>query len=219
MEVLKIDRVLVADYALREGLLYELIGRIRDSDPRDAAVTALMEKYHVDRQQVGRVEKVASGLFEQVSEAWKLGSKSRNWLSWGVNLHEVGLTISHHGYHRHGAYLIENSDLPGFSRKEQLILATLIRQHRRKPDSSNVAPMLEKIRLTIFRIAALLRLAVLINRTRSNRPVPPISVRANKERMRLCFPTGWLETHPLTLADLELEVGPLKRLGVRLEFC
>jgi len=132
-------------------------------------------------------------------------------------LHEAGLAISHSGYHKHGAYLLANSDMTGFSRQEQAVLAALVLMHRRKLRRDT----LEKLHdpEMVWRMAVLLRLAVLLHHSRSAEPLPPFTLayKPEKQRFRLRFPEGWLEQHPLTRADLKDEARCLKAAGLSLK--
>src|SRR5690606_37010247 len=129
---LGLERMAVSKAALREGVLYDMVGRASDDDPRDASVAALMLRYGIDADQALRVETTALQLFDQVATAWKLGPDDRLMLGWAARLHDVGLVIAHSQYHVHGAYVLENSDIAGFSRQEQQYLAALVRTHRRR---------------------------------------------------------------------------------------
>ncbi|RME33566.1 MAG: exopolyphosphatase, partial [Gammaproteobacteria bacterium] len=132
-EGLGISMMKVSQGALREGLLYDLLGRIHHEDVRENTVQALMRRFGIDAAQAARVEKTALSLLDQAARAWGLeGEAERNLISMAARLHEIGLAISHSRFHRHGAYLLENMDLPGFSRNEQARLAALVRAHRRK---------------------------------------------------------------------------------------
>src|SRR5690606_25263301 len=123
---------------------------------------------HVDVEQAARVEATAAALLGQVERAWGLDDERyRQLLVWAARLHEVGLDIAHSKYHQHGAYLLANADLPGFVRLEQRLLATLVGFHRRKLDGLDLEALPEAWRGSVFRLLVLLRLAVLLNRTRS----------------------------------------------------
>ena len=115
--VLELDGLKVSDGALREGLLYDLLGRMRHEDARERTVRAMEDRYNVDKEQAGRVTATAEALRRQCSEAWQLdGELAGLFLDWSARLHEIGLDISHDGYQRHGAYVAENADMPGFPR-------------------------------------------------------------------------------------------------------
>jgi exopolyphosphatase/guanosine-5'-triphosphate,3'-diphosphate pyrophosphatase len=104
---LEIKRMQVSDYALREGALYDILGRGGEHDPRDASIRALVERYAADTEQAARVERTALALFDQVAEAWQLDADDRRLLAWAARIHEIGLAIAHSQYHQHGAYLVE----------------------------------------------------------------------------------------------------------------
>ena len=131
-EALDIDGMRTSAGALREGIIYDTIGRLRHEDVRERSVGALMQRYGVDPQNAAKVEETARYLFEGVRDSWALGEDDLEHLVWGCRLHEIGLAISHSGFHKHGQYLVENSDLPGFSKTEQIELALLVRAHRQK---------------------------------------------------------------------------------------
>ncbi len=217
LEVLEIDQIQVTDYALREGLLYDLIGRSKHTDPRRVTVNALKRRYRVDAAQAERVQKSAAALLDQVEAAWALPEGTRDWLEIAAAVHELGLTISHHGYHRHGAYLLQHSDLPGFTRREQLIVATLVLNHRRKPDPEPFAALPESVRGPVKRACVLLRLAALLCRSRVTEDPVPARLACDGDALTLALPARWVADHPLTAEDLDQERAQLKRLGVRLE--
>ncbi len=218
-EALGIERMEVSEGALREGLLYELVGRIRDEDIRSRSVEELARRYGVDGEQAAQVRETALRLLSRAGKGWKLeGEPWQRMLGWAAQLHEVGLSIAHSQYHKHGAYIAEYSDLAGFSRQEQKLLATLIRAHRRKFPVVEFQSLPKSQQRPARRLAVLLRLAVLFHRSRNGEPVPGIELKAQKERLLLRFPAGWLERHPLTASDLEQEAAYLEAAGVRLLF-
>jgi exopolyphosphatase/guanosine-5'-triphosphate,3'-diphosphate pyrophosphatase len=219
VEALEIERVDTSPGALREGLLVDLLGRIRHEDTRDRTIRRVARAWDVDLEQAARVERTALELLEQVAPAWELGApEPSRLLGWAARLHELGLTIAHSGYHKHGAYVAANADLPGFSREDQEMLSLLILSHRRKfPREPN--GLLPEARATqVRRLAALLRVAVLLNRGRGRPPVPDVEACVEGDGLRLTFPEGWLEHHPLTQADLEQERSWLKSAGIPLAF-
>ena len=217
-EALEIERMSVSDVALREGLLVDLLGRVREEDARSRSVTALGDRYHVDWGQAGRVEHTSLQLLRRVAPEWGLDStEAQKMLAWAAQLHEIGLDIAHAQYHKHGGYIVRESDLLGFSRDEQLLLATLVRAHRRKfPDA--LIRQLPHRRRTVERLAILLRLAVVLHRSRSPAPLPAIDISTEKKSMSLQFPADWLDRHPLVQADLAQEETLLEAVGFGLRF-
>ncbi len=220
MEGLRIDSMTVSDGALREGLVYDLLGRIRHEDVRVRTIEGIAKRFLIDTEHPKRVEATAMSLFEQVADAWQLDKTHADYLAWAARLHEIGLAIAHNQYHKHGAYLIANADMHGFSRQEQQILAALVRSHRRRFTQLNFCQLPDDQRETVMRLSILLRLAVLLHRTRRKRDDLFIqSIRASNGRLELTFPEGVLDQHPLTKADLENERNFLKPGGFELVFC
>src|SRR5690606_5086923 len=131
-------------------------------------------------------------------------------------LHEVGQALSFGGYHRHGAYIIANSDMPGFSEQGQAYLSALILAHRRSFDAGQLTALRAVDGERAVRVASLLRLAVRINRGRE--PVATPVVRASDRKLELTFPPGLLETKPMTRGDLEQEQALLRAAGIEMVF-
>jgi exopolyphosphatase/guanosine-5'-triphosphate,3'-diphosphate pyrophosphatase len=216
-EQLGIESMRVADGAMREGLLYDLLGRYTDEDARERTVRSMQERYHVDLAQAERVEATAVDFLSQVEEAWSLADPAIELLlRWAARLHEIGLDVAHSGYHRHGAYLLANADMAGFPREEQKLLAIMVGSHRRKPTIEEAGELAAPWDKRAPPISLLLRIAVLLNRGRSTVPLPPIKLTARADSLELRFPPDWLDDHPLTVADLQVEIEHLKDLGVRL---
>ncbi len=200
--------------ALRDGVIWDQIGRLQHGDVRHRTVQNLAKRTHVDASQAERVELTALQLFDQVAEAWDLDHDNhREFLSWAARLHEIGLSVTHPGYHRHGAYLVEYSDLPGFSREGQLSLAALIGGHRRKFRASWFDRLGNDVIGPMRRLCVLLRVSVRLHRSRSEQPLPPLRLSAGDGRLQIAFPEGWLDEHPLTRGDLEAEAARLAGAG------
>lgn len=216
-ERLNIRYMSVSEGALREGLLYDLLGRLRHEDIRERTIDALMRRFEVDTTHARHVEDTARNLFDQVAKDWGLAMHYADTLSWAARLHEIGLGIAHSRYHKHGAYVVENADLPGFSQQEQAQLALLVRAHRRKFPMPLFHDLPLQQQAVVFRLAILLRVAVLLHRKRSSEMPPVVKVRPGDASLELHFPKGVLKAHPLTHADLEQENIYLKRARFRLK--
>ena len=218
-DALGIESMMAADGALREGLLFDLLGRLTDEDARQRSVQSLQNRFHVDLLQAARVEAVALDFQRQVTPAWGLeGQLSRQLVAWAARLHEIGLDIAHAQHHRHAAYLLRHADLAGFSAGEQLLLSALVGNHRRRlrPELMEGLPSSWSVRAP--RLAVLLRLAVVLCRSRSETPLPPITLTASAKSLTLEFPEDWLEAHQLTLADLRQEAKYQASSGLRLRY-
>jgi len=215
---LGVESMRVADGALREGLLYDLLGRLTDEDARARSVRAMEGRYHVDIAQAERVEATALAFLRQVRDTWGLEAPLAELvLRWAARVHEVGLDISHSHYHRHGAYLLQFADLPGFPREEQHLLAVIVGGHRRKLNLESIEELIPPWHLKAEFLIVLLRLAVLLHRGRSPGALPDIDLRARARTLEVAFPKGWLAEHPLTAADLEQEIDYLQASGFRLK--
>lgn len=218
-QLLGIETMQISDGALREGLLYNQLKRIRHEDVRGRSIKALASLYHVDTQQNARVHDTVLKLLEQCADAW--GLTEEKWaeiLGWAAQVYEIGITIAHSQHHKHAAYILENADLAGFSREEQKQLAILVRSHRRKFPLQGFRELPSDQVKPLQRLAILLRLAVLLHRSRSPEALPQLELTAQKKQIRLCFPTGWLDNHALTQAELVQEAEYLEAVDYRLEF-
>lgn len=219
-EALDVESMDVADGALREGLIYDQLGRIAHEDVRERSVEAMCTRYHVDVVHAQRVRDTALDLFDQISAEWDLvDGEPRHWLEWAARLHEIGLAVAHAQFHKHGAYLVQYSDMLGFSRQEQLLLAALVRSHRRKFPLTAFNELAESLRAPAIRLAILLRIAVKLRRSRTAAALPAIDLKLTDAGICLTFPKGWLEAHPLTAADLARESQYLAATGDSFELC
>ncbi|MFZ5636799.1 MAG: exopolyphosphatase [Pseudomonadota bacterium] len=216
-ETLGLQRMLVSKAAMREGVLYDMLGRGGVDDPRDASIDALMHRYGIDRAQAQRVEETALRLFDQVDARWNLGDDERRMLVWAARVHELGLAIAHSQYHVHGAYVLEHSDIAGFSRQEQLFLAALVRNHRRNVSNKSLEALPDRLLAPARRCAALLRLAVLLHRSHEAESIPRLEARASGNAIALSLPRGWLDERPLLRSDLEHEPEGIAGLAIELQ--
>lgn len=209
-EQLKISDMMYSDGALREGALYELIGRINHEDVRETTVAFLQQKNQIDLAQANRVKKTAGLMSMEI----KLKGSQRRLLDWACDTHELGLSIARSGYHHHGAYIVEYADLPGFSQQEQYELALLI-DNQRKSLKYNRWPEMRERRL--LDLVIMLRLSVLLHRDR-NLETPNCQLKIDKGNYFLKVNRSWLKERPLTQADLAEEQALLQKHGISFEF-
>ncbi len=185
---------------------------------RERSISAPQERYHVDQAHGAAVEATAIAAWQQVAAAWDLDTAAdEDVLRWACRLHEIGLTISHSQYHKHGAYLLRYSDLPGFTQQFQKDLATLVRGHRRKFSAAVFEGIEEADKPRLRYLCILVRLAVLIQHPRNLEMPPAFSLHGSANRLKIMFPTGWLDDRPLTLADLQNEQEYLSKQDFVLE--
>lgn len=212
-DALRLDKMVAADWALREGLLFDQKGRLEDHDIRQASVDALAERFRVNMDKARAVEKTALNLLNQVERAWRLTTDDADkLLGWAARLYHVGLDIAHADYHKHSAYIVQHVDLAGCSRSEQAQLAALVLAHRKR-FPSKIFPMGNT---QLVRLAILLRMAIIFHRGRIEKGLPSMTLKADGKKMKLLLSEKWINGHPLTHADLETEQRHLADIGYSL---
>ena len=210
---LDVEHMALADGAMRQGILWDMIGRAHHRDMRELTVRQFMKRYHVESNHAHRVERLALKLFEQLAG----GDKTQRehpmlMLSWAARLHEIGFTVAHSGYHKHSAYIIGHADMPGFSKMEQAQLSLLVLAHRGS---------LDKLRGMVAKdvdwtLLFALRLAALFHRSRSEVRLPAIHASKKKSTFTVEMDARWLAANPLTAAELRDEIKDWNRLGIEL---
>jgi len=216
-ESLGIDAMHTSSGALREGLVYELLGRRSHEDVRDRTIRIFVERYGVNVAHAERVEKTALALFQKLALGLELEPGfGLTYLAPAARLHEIGLSIAYSGHQKHAAYILSHADMPGFTKEDQSMIAAIVRAHRRKLSRDYFAGLAKHHRKPALQLAALLRLAVRLHHSRSAEPLPELQLGAGKLSIDLSFPKGWLDEHPLTRADLEEEAEQLRAVGFTL---
>lgn len=216
MATLEIERLQVSPFALREGLLHDLMGRLEQRDPRERSIQALGERYQVDRNQAERIDDWTQMAFEQVAQDWQLRPIHADLLHWTSQVHEIGLAIAHDAYPQHTAYIVENADLAGFSRQEQQFMATIARLQRGRLQPGDFDALPVRLQRPARRLLCLLRLALALYRGRSQARLGDFALRASGDELQLQLPNGLLDRQPLTRRDLDYEQQQLKRIGIEL---
>jgi exopolyphosphatase / guanosine-5'-triphosphate,3'-diphosphate pyrophosphatase len=210
---LGIEKMTVAGGALREGVLYELLGRMHHHDTREATVARFKRRYHVDAQQAKRVQMLALQLLAQVQHKFTMEpAVVEQYLTWAARLHEIGISIAHSGYQKHSAYILENADMPGFSRMEQQMLGMLVRCQRRSLTKAGLPPVADDRCAMVM----VLRLSVLMHRNRQDIALPPLKLGWHRNGFSLKLDAGWLAENQLTEAALKAEISYWKDAGISL---
>ena len=211
---LGIDEMTPASGAMREGLLYDLLGRSHNEDMREVTVAQFMERYHVDAAQAVRVGTLAQSLYAKLTaDATDADERDPTYIAWAAKLHEIGISVAYSGYHKHSAYIVENGDMPGFSRDEQIQVSLLVLSHRRS---------LKKIAARIegavdLRSVLALRLAVLFHRRRADVILPALQAKYHGAKFRLGIDADWLARNPLTATALRSEIREWEKIGFELK--
>ncbi|MCE2705771.1 MAG: exopolyphosphatase [Proteobacteria bacterium] len=216
MEELHISEMTIADGALREGVMYDLLGRKSENDLRTSTVLTLKDFYSIDLTQAQNVSVATLQMYINLMGQTKADSEFLKLLQWASELYEVGLCISHNDYHKHGSYILDNSDLAGFSKPEQSILADLVRTHR-----GNLLKALEslqsrrKIKLKFLYMVLAFRLSVIFNRNRQGFNSSIITIISNsKSSFYISINSEWLKTNTLTLYSLNEEIEQWNKCGI-----
>lgn len=218
-EALPIERMDYSDGALREGLLYEFEERLQHHDIRERTALALASHYRIDGRQAARVEESALALFDLLADEWQLEAEPyRAILRWAAQLHEIGLAINYGGIHRHSAYILANTDLPGFNQDDQTLLATLARFHRKALKLAELPALPNHDEQTVLRCIRILRLAVAANHRRIDGLLPPWQVAVKDDGLTLALPAAWCDANHLLMQNLEKEQTYCAEQGWLLDF-
>lgn len=220
-DALGIEKMNVSEGALRQGVLYDLLGRVEHRDMREVTVGQFVRRYHVDAAQAERVRLLALRLHDSFApksiasqgDAPADTDADRQMLDWAARLSEVGLSIAHAQYHKHSAYVLSNADMPGFSRMEQQRLARLVLAHRGKLGKVQDAGLEGPDWPLVFA----LRLAALLMRSRTDAPLPSLRVASNAAGFSIEAPQSWLDENPLTGAAFEAESEVWRAVGMKLQ--
>lgn len=215
-DVLGIERMRTSRGALREGVIYDLMGRLRHEDVRERTVNALMQRYAVDANTADIVERRAQTFYQATCVRWQLSAYDWDLLHWLSRTHEIGMAIAHKHFNRHSAYVLRNADLPGFSQEEQELLAVLALGQRGKLGTDFFAEVAENELSRILYLLTIIRLATCFKYVEILEQLPNFSIAAGDRSLILAFPKGWLATHPLTERELGAEQVVLGKAGLKL---
>lgn len=210
LEEFGLERVCAINAGLRLGALSDLELRARRHDRRDLAIGACMARFGVDAGRAQRTTAIALRLYGQLGAS---DSSCLHYLGWASMLHEIGLSVSHTSAHKHGAYLVEHADLPGFTTREQRLMATLVLGHK-----GNVRKIREALaEPALARMVLALRLAVACMHARVDDELDGFRLRM-KGRIEVDLAPGWLAKHPTMRFWLEKERDAWADVGLVLQF-
>ena len=162
----------------------------------------LAARYRVDRAHSAHIRKLSMALFDRLQELHGLNRHERLLLKVAAILHEIGTFISPKNHHRHGQYIILNSEIFGLSRHDVEVVGLLARYHRHGAPTMSDSSYTEldlATRLLVQKLAALLRVAEAMERAHSHR-ISDFTVRYNNRRIELLVPG----VHDLTLENRAL---------------
>lgn len=202
---LDIDSMTLAGGALREGLVYGMLHLPIEQDIRHRTLKNLQRRYLLDSEQAQRVRLLADNFLQQVARDWQLDGRCRELLASACLIHEIGLSVDFRQAPQHAAYLVRNSDLPGFTPAQKKLLATLLQNQSNTIDP---IPLTQQNALPVTlaqRLCRLLRLAIIFASRRRDDTLPAVRLRVEGDSLRVILPAGWLDQHPLRAETLSQE--------------
>ncbi len=200
--------------ALREGIVYDLSGRLHHNDIRQRSIDKLVKQFEIDKSHSKRVKKTIDDLIKLSNI--KLSGSQCELLDWAAQLHELGLNISHSHFEKHAAYIISHADMPGFSTQEQLKLSVIVALLRRKIKKEWLQKLSNKQQLKILPLIVIFRAATLLNRPRTDETIELDFIAFNGNNIEIKFQHDWLNNHPLTFEDVQSEKKYLKAVDLKL---
>ena len=178
---LSLPQMMISTQALKEGILhrylYEKQARLQkfigptDRSLRARAIQSLAKKFNYEEEHALKVTELAVELFNQLSAYHDLGVLEKEILQYAAILHDIGKFIHVSSHHKHGQYIIANSNLSGFTTTELLVISNIVRYHRKagpKGDHPNYQVLSIKDRRTILILAGILRVADNLDRGHRN---------------------------------------------------
>jgi len=212
---LGLRQMTLAEGALRQGVLWDLLGRVHHRDIREVTVDQFVRRYHADQVQSQRVGRLARELLRQLEPVRdEKGVSAEMFLDWASRLHEIGITISQGAYHKHTAYILANADMPGFSRQEQGWLSNLVLAQRGRLSKMRAAFDDDP---SLATLALCLRLAVIFYRSRRTLRLPSLALSRRGKGFRLEVGNGWLDDNTLVAIALEAERDEWNSVGLAFE--
>lgn len=216
-QTLNIQEIVFSDSALREGVLYELQPSHSSQNIRVRTAQSLATRYDIDTNFAHKVLNSSMYIFDRVQDIWELNDPSlRHILGWAALLHEIGLQIHSRGIQKHSAYILLNSEMPGFNQAQQQMLAFLVRFHRKKIRKDELAVDYGIEQKALGQLLVILRLAVLLNINRSQPTLPEFTIKVEGNDIKLGFAQEWFELSPLLLSDIGRENAYLKAIDMHL---
>lgn len=181
MKALKIDELSPCEYSLREGVIIDNLRKweatamppIPDlQEPRLRGVLALAKRFNYEQEHSLQIARLAETIFDAVAEKHELDRSHRILLSAAALLHDIGYYISHEDHHKHSAYLINNSELTGFTEEQRNVIAAIARYHRGalpKEKHREMSVLTPHLREVVAKLSGILRLSDALDRSYDNR--------------------------------------------------
>jgi len=212
-EVFALKEIQLSSGALREGLLYEMLPKVKDTSIRQRTINSITKKYHVDINHTKRIKKQVKSIFKCFEKTIPL-NKAQNLilLEASCDLHEVGLLLEYKNHQQHSAYILKHAELPGFERKERQLIATLVLLYKGEIDISALRSQSATTYQEACYLLIILRLAVILCQRRKCEAIPAYKINVDVDVINLYLPIEWLAQHPLISDGLRQENGYLSTI-------
>ena len=211
-----VDEIHLAGGAIREGILYELLPNMRNVNIRQRTLAGLIERYSIDERQAYRVANLADIMFEQLKSDWQLTDDLAGLLQSACALHEIGLLLEYKNNKKHAEYILDNTDLAGFSNVERKFLIALVSNYKTEFNLTSLGKQTYTERKQAIHLIVILRLAVILSKRRQDDVMSAFKLTVSGTNLTLSLPSLFIQKHPLISAELKQEVQFLQELEVNL---
>lgn len=206
LEEFKITILHPIEAGLRMGVMWDLYLRSTKRDRREQSVQNVVAMFHADTSRANRVAEMACSLYAQLKPATNTHVRH---IYWSAMMHEIGMVVSHTGYHKHGAYMVEHADMAGFTTREQRVLSKLVLSQK-----GNLKKVSDGFSDMDFAKAVLaLRLSVTFMHSRVELDYADFSLKM-KNKIELEMKQEWASLHPTVAVWLQKEIECWREVGV-----
>ena len=201
-ESLDIDSMTLAGGALREGLIYGMLNLPVESNIRQRTIKAIQRQYMIDTKQAELVGQTSARLCQQLQQSWEINETMSDMLRWASQIHEIGLSVEFKQSAQHAYYLINNMDMPGFTPAQKKLIAALLLNQTNPLNIQVLAEQNAISQQQALRLARLLRIAILLCRSRHPDLIPDIRLESENERLSFHIAKEWISQYPLQAETL-----------------
>ncbi|WP_394780833.1 Ppx/GppA family phosphatase [Undibacterium sp.] len=209
MQEFNIEVLNPIEAGLRMGVMWDLYLRSTKRDRRELAVHEVVNRFHTDTARANRVADMVRSLYAQLKPSSDIYARH---LQWSALLHEVGMVVSQTGYHKHGAYMIENADMAGFTTREQRVMSALILSQ--KGNLRKISDILAD--LDFAKAVLALRLSVTFMHSRVELDYADIRLKM-KNKIELEIKQDWVTLHPTVAYWLQKEIEHWREVGIEFQ--
>jgi len=200
-KLFKIEVMHISRGGLREGILYDLIGRHNAEDIRERSINAISKRYGQHDSRIRLNSSILESLVKNISKdsSIQFTDENKQFMGWASSCSQIGLAISHTQYQNHSAYLIQNSELNGFTLKERALLAAVVRNHRRKirPYLFEELALQPHLIASMMAIVFIIRLVFIVSQNGKKNRCKDLKLKINNKQMMILFSQKWVDDNRL----------------------